>query len=71
MELYPLDFSYTITLLVNKKISMLKDTGLQRAVDSSGMTCGHLGNGNLTLRSISSEYPRFIEENKTKQDQGT
>ena len=69
MELYPLDFSYTITLLVNKEISMSKDTRLKLAVDSSGMMCGHLRNGNLTLSSISSEYPRFIEKNKTKQDQ--
>ena len=63
----PLEFSYTITLSANKKtlaekISMPKDTRLKLAVDDSRMMCGHLRNGTYRLRSILSEYPRFIEK---------
>ena len=62
-----LDFSYSITLLADKKplvkkISMSKDTRLKLAIDDSRMMCGHLRNCTYTIRSISSKYPKFIKK---------
>ena len=45
-----------------KKISMSKDTRLKMAIDNSRMMCGRLRNGTYTIRSILSEYPKFIEK---------
>ena len=71
-----LDFSYTIMLSADKKtlvkkISMSKDTRLKLAIDNSRMMCGQLRNGTYTIRSILSEYPKFIEKKFNIKNQGT